>query len=104
MASVGQTLKLESSKKFLHGHNSYLQNNHSLSCKTEHMQVMHAKKGSKPFRKNSFKNQGQLSQEEVTLSCVNSVSQTSMSNYSVQTVCQTLGIEMKMWTLPKDRS
>lgn len=28
LASVGQTLKLESSKKFLRGHNSYLQNNH----------------------------------------------------------------------------
>lgn len=51
LAGVGQTLKLESSKTFLCGHNSYLQNNHSLSCKTEHMHVMHAKIGSRPFLK-----------------------------------------------------
>lgn len=44
LASVGQALKSKSQKKFLHRHNSYLQNNRCLS-KTEHTHVIiHAKK------------------------------------------------------------
>lgn len=62
-ASVGQPLKLESQKKLLRRHSSYLQSNHCLSCETQQMHVPHTKKGSRAFWRNDFKNQDQLSQE-----------------------------------------